>query len=220
MSNERATQTMRRLFERGGPFDYDPAQFRLVVGVMRALAEGRPVTTDRVARLAREAGIAPDDADALLHPMTERNAAGDIVGAYGLSLNDYPHRFFLDGVRFSTWCAEDALFMPMVLDRSAVVESPSPLSGKTIRVQINPRQVEDVEPADAVVSLVIVDSVARAVNCREALQGAICQQIHFFASRAEAEQWAAGRDDIEILSIAEGFQLARLPAARFLGLAA
>ena len=43
----------------------------------------------------------------------------------------------------------------------------------------------------------------------EAIWGAFCHHILFFASREEAERWAAGRDDIEILSVDEGFALAR-----------
>ena len=36
-----------------------------------------------------------------------------------------------------------------------------------------------------------------------------CHHIFFFASRSEAEQWASGRDDIEILSLEEGYELAQ-----------
>jgi alkylmercury lyase len=217
MISDRVTAVMQGLLNPGGPFDYTPTQFRLVVALLRTLAAGQPVTPEQVARLADEAGMVADEATEFLRPMTERDAADHIVGAFGLSLNEYPHRFLLDDTRLSTWCAEDALFLPLVLGRSAVVESPSPVSGRTIRVRVSSQQVEAVEPAGAVLSLVIVDPVALDGNGREAVQGAICEQIQFFASPAEVDQWAAGRNDIEILSVAEGYELARLPAARFLG---
>jgi hypothetical protein len=41
----------------------------------------------------------------------------------------------------------------------------------------------------------------------EAIWMAFCQHVHFFAARDEAERWAAGRDDIEILSLDEGYRL-------------
>lgn len=220
MSNERATASMRKLFEDGGPFDYDRNHFRLAAGVMRALAEGRPAATNQIVRLASEAGIAPDEADAFLRPMTERDADDNIVGAYGLSLNEYPHQFIIDGARLSTYCAGDALFMPAVLGRTAVVESPSPLSGRTVRLRLSPRQVEEIDPAGAVLTLPVVDPETLDTSCLEAVQGALCHPTLFFASREEAEQWAAGRDDIEILSVAEGYELGRIPAARFLADAA
>ena len=34
-----------------------------------------------------------------------------------------------------------------------------------------------------------------------------CRNIHFFASEEEVEQWAAGRGDIETLSLDEAFDL-------------
>ncbi len=43
----------------------------------------------------------------------------------------------------------------------------------------------------------------------EAIWNAFCYHVHFFASREEAEGWAAGRDDIAILTVEEGFELGR-----------
>ena len=37
----------------------------------------------------------------------------------------------------------------------------------------------------------------------EAIYRNFCEQIHFFASRDEAERWAAGRENIDILSVEE-----------------
>ncbi len=44
-----------------------------------------------------------------------------------------------------------------------------------------------------------------------------CRQIHFFASRDEAERWAAGRGDLAILTLQEGYRIGRLLVSRFLG---
>jgi hypothetical protein len=41
-------------------------------------------------------------------------------------------------------------------------------------------------------------------------------QILFFASREEGERWAAGRPDIEILSVAEVYELGRQFSSRLL----
>ena len=50
----------------------------------------------------------------------------------------------------------------------------------------------------------------------EAIWGAFCHHIFFFASREEARWWAAGRDDIEILSVEEAHELMRLVFSRVL----
>jgi alkylmercury lyase len=172
---------------------------------MRELAHGRPLTAERVNRFIAELGIAPDAAHQFLREVTERDPSDQIVGAMGLSLRDHPHRLSVEGVSLSAWCAEDTLFLPALLRQTATIESPSPVSGRPIRLRVSPERAEEVSPAGAVVSLVIVDPSREHMASVEAVWGAFCDHIHFFATRDEAERWAAGRDDIAILSVDEGF---------------
>jgi alkylmercury lyase len=81
---------------------------------------------------------------------------------------------------------------------------------------VSPQGVEEVDPADAVVSMVIVDPDDADMGSVEAIWGIFCHHIFFFASREEAERWAAGRDDIELLSVDEAYQLGRQLSSRFL----
>jgi alkylmercury lyase len=184
---------------------YGPDHLRLLLRVMRELAHGRPLTSEQVNRFIAELGIAPDAAHQFLREVTERDASDQIVGAMGLSLQDHPHRLSVDGVSLSAWCAEDTLFLPALLGRTATIESPSPVSGRPIRLRVSPERVEEVSPAGAVVSLVIVDPSREHMASVEAVWGAFCDHIHFFSARGEAERWATGRDDIAILSVDEGF---------------
>jgi hypothetical protein len=50
----------------------------------------------------------------------------------------------------------------------------------------------------------------------EAIWGAFCRHNFFFASREEAERWAAGRDNIEIFSVEDAFESVGLVSSRFL----
>ena len=134
----------------------------------------------------------------------------------GLSLNDTPHRFYVNGAQMSAWCAEDTLFLPTVLNQSASVESVSPVSREKVRLTVSPQGVEEVDPAGAVVSIVIVDPDETNMGSVEAIWGTFCHHIFFFASREEAERWTAGRDDIEILSVEEAYELGRQLSSRFL----
>ncbi|MGH2532630.1 MAG: organomercurial lyase [Thermomicrobiales bacterium] len=216
MANPRATEFLKRVTQDGGLLDYGPEHSRLLVRVIRTLARGRPVSNEEVDRIIAELGVAPSEADEFLRTWTERDADDRIVGAHGLSLNEFQHRFSVNGTQLSTWCAEDALFLPALLDQTATVESPSPISKQTVRLRVGPRGVEEVSPDGAVVSIVIVEPEAADMSSVEAIWGTFCHHIFFFASREEAEQWAANRDDIEILSVEEGYELGRLIASRLL----
>ena len=183
---------------------------------MRELAQGRPVSKERVDRIVADMKIDREGAYRLLGEVAERDADKNIFGTMGLSLNDTPHRFYVNGTRMSTWCAQDTLFVPTMLDQTATVESKSPVSGEKVRLTVSPQRVEEVDPPGAVVSMVIVDPDNPNMGSVEAMWGAFCHHIFFFASREEAERWAAGRDDIEILSMEEAHELWRPVSSRFL----
>lgn len=200
----------------GGLLDYGPALSRLVIQVMRTLALGRPVTQAQVARIASALNIEWDEAAQLLGKVTERDASGQVTGILGLSLNEMPHRLIIGGQRFSAWCAEDTLFLPAMLNQTVVVESQPPASEATVRLVVSPERIEEADPATAVVSMVVIEAEAENVNTVEAIWSSFCHHIHFFSSREEAEQWAAGRTDIGILSLDEGFESGRQVAAHFL----
>ena len=216
MSNARATEAMRKLTKHGGLLDYGPDLTRLLIRLMRELAQGRPVSKERVDRIVADMKIDREGAYRLLGEVAERDADKNIFGTMGLSLNDTPHRFYVNGTRMSTWCAQDTLFVPTMLDQTATVESKSPVSGEKVRLTVSPQRVEEVDPPGAVVSMVIVDPDNPNMGSVEAMWGAFCHHIFFFASREEAERWAAGRDDIEILSMEEAHELWRPVSSRFL----
>lgn len=216
MSNARATEAWRKYAKPGGLLDYGPELSRLLVRLQRELAQGRPVPKERVDKIVADMNIDREGAYRLLGEVAERDADNNVVGIMGLSLNDTPHRFYVNGARMSTWCAGDTLFLPPVLDRIATVESKSPVTGERVRLTVSPQGVEEVDPAGAVLSLVIVDPDDADMGSVEAIWGTFCHHLFFFASREEAERWAAGRHDIEILSVEEAYELVRLVSSRFL----
>jgi len=203
MNDARISVMARKLQDR--VLEYGQDHLRLLIQVMRELAHGRPLSAAWVDQRIAELGIEPDAAHQFLREVTERDAQDQIVGAMGLSLQDHPHRLSVNGVALSAWCAEDTLFLPAILRQPVTVASPSPVSGELIRLRVSSERVEEVSPAGAVVSLVLVDPSREHMASVEAIWSAFCTHIHFFATRDEAEQWANGRDDIAILSVDEGF---------------
>jgi alkylmercury lyase len=189
--------------------EYGPDNARLLLQVIRQLAHGYPITADQVDYRIAEFGIGSDQAHQFLREVTERDATDQIVGAMGLSLSQHPHRLSVAGVPLSAWCALDTLFLPALLGQTATIESPSPVTQHPIRLRVSPERVEEVTPKAAVVSLVIADTSRENMASVQAIWGAFCNHVHFFASREEGEQWADGRDDIVLLTVEEGFAWGR-----------
>jgi len=199
--------------------DYGPARSRLLVRSMRLLAQGRPLEVQQIDDIIADLDIGRDEANQFLRQITERDASDRIVGIMGLSLNDHPHHFVVNGVPLRTWCAADTLFLPSMLQQSASVESASPLSGEKIQVTLSPERVNTVGPAEAVVSIAIVSPTEDHMASVDAIWNTFCRQIFFFASAQEAETWAAGRGDIEIVTVDEAFELGQRLWARVLAYA-
>jgi alkylmercury lyase len=178
---------------------------RLLLQVIRQLAHGQPITMEQVDKYIAGLGIARDQAHRFLREVTERDATDQIVGAMGLSLSDHPHRLSVAGVSLSAWCALDTLFLPALLQQTATIESPSPVTHQPIRLRVSPTRVEEVIPEAAVVSFVLVNPSQENMASVQAIWSAFCTYIHFFASREEGERWASVRDDIVLLTVEEGF---------------
>lgn len=207
MSDPRVDVLARKLQQRLSAFG--PDHLRLTLLVIRELAHGRPLSPEQTDQIIANLGVAPDAAHQFLRQVTERDDDDQIVGAMGLSLNGHPHRLEVAGTALSAWCALDTLFLPALLDQTARIESPSPVTGDRVRLRVSPERVEEVSPASAVISIVLVDLGRDDMASVEAIWSAFCDHVHYFATRDEAERWAAGRGDIAILTVDEGFALGR-----------
>ncbi len=216
MNNELVTEIARKWNGAGNALNFGPDNSRLLISVWRTLAKGRPVSGEQIDEMIADLGVDQDEAGEFLRGVTERDSSDSIVGIFGLSLNDHPHRFTVNGASLTTWCAEDALFLPPMLDQTATVESYSPVSKEKVRLTLGPDGVEEVSPAGAVVSIVTLDPSKVDTSSMEAIYGNVCEQIHFFASREEAEGWAAGRENIDIISVEEGYELGKLAFSELL----
>ncbi len=207
MTNVRTEELTRKLAAVSGLVDYGAERSRLLVQVWQAVATGQPVTGQQIDRFVAGLGIAPEEADQFLRQMTERDDDDSIVGIMGLSLNDHPHKFAVEGVRMATWCAADTLFLPAMLGRTAIIESESPESKETVRLTVSPDGVQTLEPADAVISFVVPEETD--MTSVASIWMTFCSHIFFFTSQDEAEQWANGRDDIRIMPVDQGFELTK-----------
>jgi alkylmercury lyase len=176
---------------------------RVFVALYRQLALGEPVAPQKV---ALRAGAAVDRVNALLDavPAVYREE-GKVIGFWGLTVRPLSrHRFHTGDRTLYTWCAWDALFIPMILGKTAYVESEDAHTGAPISLTVTPERVEAVAPRGAVVSMLepredmLADVVTR-----------LCHYIHFFASEASGRAWITKHPGAMLLSLEDAFELGR-----------
>ena len=123
----------------------------IALGLYRLLAEGKPVSPDRVAQnLDLSTSLVREVLNSW--PAVYFDDEKNVVGFWGLALGEMPHRFKVDGRQLHTWCAWDSLFIPEFLGKTAEVESICPISGEIVSLTIGPTGVENFSPDGAVVS--------------------------------------------------------------------
>lgn len=188
----------------------DEPEQRVALAVYRLLAEGAPVPPDRV---AERAGAEPDTVRGLLEAWPGvYSTDGRVVGFWGLALEQMPHRLYVDGRELRAWCAWDTLFLPELIDKPATVESPCPLTGDLVSLQVIPGEgVVDLSPPTAVLSFLRREEPFDADTILT-----FCHFVHFLRDEQAGNEWVARHDDVFLLSIEDGFEIARLAnRARF-----
>jgi len=176
---------------------------KVFVALYRELSLGEPVSARQ---LAGQAGVSLQRVNALLDavPAVYRED-GKVTGFWGLTLRKLSkHRFHTGDRTLYTWCAWDALFIPMILAKTAYVESEDAHTGAPIRLTVAPDRVETVAPRGTVVSMLepredmLADVVTR-----------LCHYIHFFASQASGRAWTKKHPGTVLLSLEDAFELGR-----------
>jgi alkylmercury lyase len=172
----------------------------LAIMLYRLLAEGKPVSRERLARafawpaktvsqtLSQWPGVFYDESD-------------QIIGFLGLTVKQTHHRLKVNGVNVYTWCAWDTLFLPRLLNATATVTSTCAATGEKIRLTVSPARVEATDAADIVLSFLTPEKN----ELRENTITSFCHFVHFFRSRKNGEAWVAGHDGTFLLSLQDAF---------------
>lgn len=167
--------------------------------LIRLLASGQPVPKSTLADLT---GLPLERLDPILaHMDLDYDCDGHVIGA-GLTLRPTPHRFRLAGRELFTWCALDALMYPALLAETVQIVSPCRVTGQTVSARVTSAGVTDIDPTEAVVSLV------RPPPGQPPRQ-AFCGEVHFFVSAAAALPWLAGRPNAVVVPVTTAFQVGR-----------
>jgi alkylmercury lyase len=179
------------------------AFLEIIPPTLDLLARSKPASPEEIAAISAKS---PEEVRAALDrfPSAEWDEQGRVVGL-GLTLQLTPHLLELEGRTLFAWCALDALLFPILLGRSASIESPCRGTGELVHIEVTSAGIEAVEPPSAVVSVVAARDLAtfRRVSCNNA---------HFFSSTEAASCWLEKHPEATILSVEDTFRLGRLIA--------
>lgn len=182
--------------------------------LFRLLAKGEPIEDARLAGAVGrpEADVAASLGEAPFNRLLYRDDHRRIVRFGGLAVGDLarsPHRLKLDGRELFAWCAGDALFLPVVLDRELPVESRCPTTGERIALMVSPEGFRDLEPSGAVMSWLRPEELAARAEAGGDVIRNFCHFVHFFSSDEAARAWIADHPGTTQISIADGFEIGR-----------
>jgi len=176
---------------------------RLALMLYRLLAGARPVSP---ASLASALDRPVEDVQRLLGQWPGVfYDDGCVIGFWGLTVKQTPHRLAVNGNTVYAWCAWDTLWLPALLESTANVTSRCAQTGEAVWLRVSPGRMESVEPAAAVVSFLKPD----VVELREHATTSFCHFVHFFRDPEAGERWIAAHPGTFLFSLETAFGLGR-----------
>jgi alkylmercury lyase len=202
MDNPHLNKILEALLEVRAPFA--AAEQDLSLALYRLLALGEPVTPRA---LAQAAAVDRARVDAALssRPGIYRDDKGRVIGYWGLTIVETPHRMLVDGRRVYAWCAWDTLFLPELLGSAARVESSCPVSGARIALEVGPEGIA-CEGEQPLVSFIVPDPQKAAAD----VVRSFCHYVHFFAGEVAARPWTAAHPGTVVATLDEAWELGRM----------
>lgn len=179
---------------------------RIALAVHRIMADKGP---SRIEEIAERANVRSSVvANALGRwPGVYRDESGKVVGFWGLSTQPMDHALEVGGRTVYGWCAWDTLFLPEILRASGHVRSTCPATGRRVTLRAQPDGPRDVDPPEAVVSLLDPD---RADVAGDQVISSFCHHIHFLASPEAWEGWARETGNgTFMLTVGDAWELGR-----------
>ena len=191
-----------RLFHRAGA-----AAQRVQLALYRLIAAGLPVETSGLAQaVGRDRVEVAEMLEAIPASNFLYDSGGRMIGFRGLGQVPTRHHLGFAGRRLFAWCAFDCLFLPALLGGAIEIATSCPASGAEIRLSVTPKGVNAVVPEATVLSFVTPE----AAKMRAELRDVFCCHVNFFAGVEAAETWCATHSGATVLTLDQGFELARL----------
>jgi alkylmercury lyase len=168
----------------------------LALALLRELAAGEPVVAST---LGERAGTV-----LACWPNVNYDDDGRVVAFSGLSLRPTGHRFTVGGRQLYAWCAWDTLFLPAMLGCRADVESTCAVTGRDVRLSVEPNGVRQADPQPLWVSF-----PPAATTSTADITGTFCRHVHFLATPEAAEHWLNRHPEGTVLDVDDAYELGR-----------
>jgi alkylmercury lyase len=177
---------------------------KVSLGLYRALAEGTPVSRQRLAvalnlpvesinrALNQWWGVFYDDEEL-------------VTGYWGLTLARTAHHLIIRGKTLFAWCAWDTLFIPELLDQTARVESRCPETNRRIQLTVTPQDVIDLDPPGMVMSWLKTEPA----KIRENVVANFCHYVHFFHSADASADWVLEHPGTFVMTVQEAYAIGK-----------
>jgi alkylmercury lyase len=161
----------------------DPASRLLAAAFERLRATRQPVRVEELAAALDQPAVqVAATVDRLAKAgRLRRDHAGAVTGSHGLSVVPTPHELELEGHRFWTWCAWDAVGILGALGASGRIRSHSPASGAPIELAFQ----DGCPPPSTVVVFLAAE------ECSSSTVEDWCPKVNFFEDAQAAISWAA-----------------------------
>lgn len=177
-----------------------PEQQQLSLALYGLLAQGNPATANQ---LSEATGQPTEVIRQTLQSWNGIffNEQQYVTGFWGITIQETPHRMTINERAIYTWCAWDTLFIPLLLNKTARVNSRCPVTGNHIELNVTPAGVRAISNKSPLVSFLIPDMNALKRN----ITTSFCQFVHFFDSPYVAEQWTSEHPGTFLLSLDDAF---------------
>jgi len=183
----------------------DATDQQIVSTIHRLMSSGDPVDPEAVANaVGGLVGRVNEKLDSW--PGVYRDEQGRLVGFWGQAIEalDPEYRFIDNGKTSYAWCALDTLFIPPLIGRTIRIEASDPVTGQPVSAVVESDGVRDVQPAGAVVSMVVPEG-----PFGYDVIDSFCHRVLFFTSEVSGAKWIAEHEGTMLLSVDEAFELGR-----------
>jgi alkylmercury lyase len=136
----------------------------------------------------------------------------NVVGFWGLTINDTPHQLEVNNKTVFTWCAFDTLFIPQLLNETVQVTSTCPVNNEKIHLTVTPEKIIFTDKNEIVVSFLMPDEKELLEN----ITTSFCHYVYFFNHLSDGEQWCKEHPDTFLLPLEDAFEVGkRFNASRY-----
>ncbi|VAW51707.1 hypothetical protein MNBD_GAMMA05-20 [hydrothermal vent metagenome] len=136
----------------------------------------------------------------------------NVIGFWGLTINDTHHQLVVNNKTVFAWCAFDTLFIPALLNETAHITSICPVNNEEVSLTITPDEITSDENKEIVVSFLMPDVKELSEN----ITASFCHYVCFFNNVSDGEQWCKKHSGTFLLPLKDAYEVGkRLNAGRY-----